>query len=55
MRGLASRFLGDNHQADDYVQVMDIADVWFDSGSTHAFVLNSVKICKAPLICILKV
>jgi isoleucyl-tRNA synthetase len=24
----------------DYVQVMDVLDVWFDSGSTHAFVLR---------------
>ncbi len=25
---------------DDYDQVMDVLDVWFDSGSTHAFVLR---------------
>ncbi|MDB6182022.1 isoleucine--tRNA ligase [Paracoccus fistulariae] len=25
---------------DDYEQVMDVLDVWFDSGSTHAFVLR---------------
>jgi isoleucyl-tRNA synthetase len=25
---------------DDYTQVMDILDVWFDSGSTHAFTLR---------------
>ena len=36
----ASRFLGDNYNADDYEQVTDILDVWFDSGSTHAFVLE---------------
>ena len=36
----ASRFLGDAYDADEFVQVMDIADVWFDSGSTHAFVLE---------------
>ena len=35
-----SRFLGPDYAAEDYVQVMDIADVWFDSGSTHAFVLE---------------
>jgi len=35
-----SRFLGDNHSAGDYEQVMDILDVWFDSGSTHSFVLE---------------
>ncbi|KRW95389.1 isoleucine--tRNA ligase [Paracoccus sp. MKU1] len=26
--------------AEDYEQVMDVLDVWFDSGSTHAFVLR---------------
>jgi len=36
----ASRFLGDDYNADDYEQVTDILDVWFDSGSTHAFVLE---------------
>ncbi|MGO8919362.1 MAG: isoleucine--tRNA ligase [Stellaceae bacterium] len=32
-------FLGDRDPA-DYEQVKDIVDVWFDSGSTHAFVLE---------------
>ena len=35
-----SRFLGDGYSPDDYEQVMDIVDVWFESGSTHAFVLE---------------
>jgi len=35
-----SRFLGDAYDADEYEQVRDIVDVWFDSGSTHAFVLE---------------
>ena len=35
------RFLGDDYKADDYEQVTDILDVWFDSGSTHSFVLES--------------
>ncbi len=35
------RFLGNDYKADDYEQVTDILDVWFDSGSTHAFVLES--------------
>ncbi len=35
-----SRFLGNEYDADDYEQVRDIVDVWFDSGSTHAFVLE---------------
>jgi isoleucyl-tRNA synthetase len=35
-----SRFLGEGRNPDDYEQVMDIVDVWFESGSTHAFVLE---------------
>ena len=35
-----SRFLGNDYNADDYEQVTDILDVWFDSGCTHAFVLE---------------
>ena len=35
-----SRFLGQDYAADDYEQVTDILDVWFDSGSTHSFVLE---------------
>ena len=34
-------FLGGKYNADDYTQVFDIVDVWFESGSTHAFVLDS--------------
>ncbi len=33
-------FLGNDYSADDYTQVFDIVDVWFESGSTHAFVLE---------------
>ena len=36
----ASRFLGPDYNADDYEKVTDILDVWFDSGSTHSFVLE---------------
>ena len=36
----ASRFLGDDYAIEDFDQVMDILDVWFDSGSTHSFVLE---------------
>ncbi|MBP7253156.1 MAG: isoleucine--tRNA ligase [Alphaproteobacteria bacterium] len=36
----ASFFLGDKYRAEDYDQVFDIVDVWFESGSTHAFVLD---------------
>jgi len=33
-------FLGDKYKAEDFEKVTDILDVWFDSGSTHAFVLE---------------
>ncbi len=36
-----SRFLGRDYAAEDYDQVMDILDVWFDSGSTHSFVMEA--------------
>ncbi len=39
--GAAARFLGNGRNPDDYEQVMDIVDVWFESGSTHAFVLEA--------------
>ena len=35
-----ARFLGNDHDPDDFEQVLDVVDVWFDSGSTHAFVLE---------------
>ncbi len=40
--GAKSRFLQgiDGVNPDDWQQVFDILDVWFDSGSTHAFVLR---------------
>jgi isoleucyl-tRNA synthetase len=34
------RFLGEGRNPDEYEQVFDIVDVWFESGSTHAFVLG---------------
>ncbi len=33
-------FLGEGRNPDDYEQVRDIVEVWFESGSTHAFVLE---------------
>ena len=33
-------FLGNDYNADDYKQVFDIVDVWFESGSTHTFVVD---------------
>ena len=38
--GAKTRFLANDHSPEDYDQVFDILDVWFDSGSTHAFVLR---------------
>ena len=37
----AQEYLGSDYRAEDYERVTDILDVWFDSGSTHAFVLAS--------------
>ena len=35
-----SRFLGPDYDPDDFEQITDIVDVWFESGSTHSFVLE---------------
>ena len=37
----AQDYLGADYNADDFERVIDILDVWFDSGCTHAFVLES--------------
>ena len=37
----AGEFLGPDRNPDDYEMIGDILDVWFDSGCTHAFVLES--------------
>lgn len=37
----ASEFLSHKYNADDYEQIFDVVDVWFDSGSSHAFVLEN--------------
>jgi len=42
------RFLGNEYDAADYEQVTDILDVWFDSGSTHAFCLEQRPDLKWP-------
>ncbi|MFK7839796.1 MAG: isoleucine--tRNA ligase [Bdellovibrionales bacterium] len=36
----SSDFLGNSYNPDDYNQIFDTADVWFDSASTHALVLE---------------
>ncbi|MFT4151639.1 MAG: isoleucine--tRNA ligase [Paracoccaceae bacterium] len=39
-QGFKEKMLAGLHDADAYDQVFDVLDVWFDSGSTHAFVLR---------------
>ena len=39
----AQEFLGNDYRAEDFEMVTDILDVWFDSGCTHSFVLESGK------------
>ncbi|MEQ1687319.1 MAG: isoleucine--tRNA ligase [Sphingopyxis sp.] len=39
----AQEYLGPDYDADDYEQIFDILDVWFDSGCTHVFTLESGK------------
>ncbi|HYS48407.1 MAG TPA: class I tRNA ligase family protein, partial [Xanthobacteraceae bacterium] len=38
--GAAARFLRPEHDPAEWAKVDDILDVWFDSGSTHAFTLE---------------
>jgi isoleucyl-tRNA synthetase len=42
------RFLGENHNVADYEKLTDIVEVWFDSGSTHSFVLEKREDLKWP-------
>jgi isoleucyl-tRNA synthetase len=37
----AAHFLGPDRNPDDYEMITDILDVWFDSGCTHVFTLES--------------
>ncbi|MBH69098.1 MAG: isoleucine--tRNA ligase [Rhodospirillaceae bacterium] len=37
----SQRFLGKNYDAKDFEKITDIVEVWFDSGSTHSFVLEA--------------
>jgi isoleucyl-tRNA synthetase len=46
--GAAERFLGSDYSTDEWTQVRDILDVWFDSGSTHAFCLEQRDDLKWP-------
>ena len=45
--GARERFLG-NRADEPWVQVLDILDVWFDSGSTHTFTLEDRPDMKWP-------
>ena len=44
----AKKFLGKDHDPNDYEKLNDIVEVWFDSGSTHSFVLEKRKDLKWP-------
>ncbi len=37
----AQEFLGNKYKAEEFDKIEDILDVWFDSGSTHAFVVGN--------------
>jgi len=41
-------FLGEKYNPDDYEKLSDIVEVWFDSGSTHSFVLEKRNDLKWP-------
>jgi len=42
------KFLGKNHNSKDYEKMSDIVEVWFDSGSTHSYVLEKREDLKWP-------
>jgi len=42
------KFLGDKYKAEDFEKLNDIVEVWFDSGSTHSFVLEKRNDLKWP-------
>jgi len=46
--GAKERFLGNGHDHAKWTMVKDILDVWFDSGSTHAFTLEDRPDLKWP-------
>ena len=52
---MSQKDLGKDHNPEEYEKLNDIVEVWFDSGSTHSFVLEKRKDLKWPEICILKV
>ncbi len=42
------KFLGKKYKSEDFEKLSDIVEVWFDSGSTHSFVLEKRKDLKWP-------
>ena len=42
------KFLGNDYDSNDFDKLQDIVEVWFDSGSTHSFVLEKRKDLKWP-------
>ena len=42
------KFLGKKYKSSEYEKLSDIVEVWFDSGSTHSFVLETRKDLKWP-------
>ena len=42
------RFLGEKYKSEEYEKLSDIVEVWFDSGSTHSFVLEKREDLKWP-------
>ena len=42
------KFLGKKYKSEDYEKLSDIVEVWFDSGSTHSFVLEKRQDLKWP-------
>jgi len=46
--GDTQRFLGKKYKSEEYKKMTDIVEVWFDSGSTHSYVLEKRKDLKWP-------
>jgi len=42
------KFLGKKYKSEDYHKMSDIVEVWFDSGSTHSYVLEKREDLKWP-------
>ena len=43
-----AEFLGNEHDPDKFEKIEDILDVWFDSGSTHSFVIEGREDSRWP-------